>query len=314
LQIISFFNNKGGVSKSTSAQFIGELLSNIGYPTLIIDNDGQGTVSIDTYGIPKSSIGMAEILEQPSLIEKALHPTRIKDLWVIPPGKDLEKVAQAWDAKGQLRERVTQIMDIIRIGRFKDVFDACIIDNPPRYLGLSMYSSEYADKIVIPVQSEGGAFKATLRTYVEMKISFPHWDKQDISILITQHNPKRNVANGFVEGFRNWAFAESANYESQNPGKELNLKVFKNVIPDSAEVENIKHDNGNLFLQKSKTDVAKAYIGVTEELMPEITGIANKLAEILKLRKEENIKINIKPNSFKKKENVLEEVMEGEEA
>jgi cellulose biosynthesis protein BcsQ len=178
----------------------------------------------------------------------------------------------------------------------------CIIDNPPRYHGISMYTSEYADKIIIPVQSEGAAFKATLRTYVEMKVSFPYWEDQDVNVLVTQHNGKRNAASSFLQGFRNWALAETMNYERFNKGKRLKLKVLSTVIPDSADVENVKLEQANLFLKKSKSELAKAYVAATEEIIPELGGINHRLQALVDSRKQENFEKNIRPNAFKKKE------------
>jgi len=301
MQVFSYYNNKGGVSKTTSAMFMGELLATAGYPTLLLDNDSQGTLSTDTYEIPKDAVGMAEILENPDRLEEALHETRIKDLWIIPPGKDLERVTQGWESNKLLREKVRRILDLIR-ANLSASFEACIIDNPPRYFGISMYSSEYADKIVIPVQSESAAFKATLRTYVEMKVTFPFWDRQDVNILVTQHKERRNAATGFLIGFKQWAKIESQSYQDQNPGKKLKLRVLDTVIPDSADVENTKMEKSNLFLKRSKSELAKAYIGATEEMVPELTGLGNRILAMVEERKKENFAKNILPNAFRKTE------------
>jgi len=272
----------------------------------MIDNDSQGTLSVDTYDIPKQSIGMAEILIAPERIEEAIYETRVKDLYIIPTGVDYEKVTLDLDSRGLLRNKFWEILDLIR-EKYANTFDLCIIDNPPRFQGLSVYSSEYAEKIVIPVQSEAASFKAALRTYIEMKTSFPYWDKQEISLLVTRHNKTRNAANSFLDSFRRWVEYEKMSHENFNPGKKLRLKVLEAVILDSAEVENIKMDKANLFLKKSKTELAKSYIAATEEIFPELKGLGERIQKLVEERKKENFDKNLRPNAFSKKETTLSE-------
>ncbi len=306
MKTISKFNNKGGVSKTTSVMFMAEAIATAGFPVLMIDNDSQGTLSVDTYDIPKNSVGMAEILINPERIEEALNETRVKDLWIIPTGIDLEKVAMELESRDLLRSKFRLVMDIIR-EKYSSAFDVCIIDNPPRFHGISLVSSEYADKIVIPVQSEAASFKAALRTYIQMKTSFPFWGKQDISVLVTRHNKTRNAANSYLDSFRRWADYERLSHEQLNPGAPLKLKVLETVILDSAEVENIKMDKANLFLKRSKSELAKSYIAATEEILPEFIGLGNRIANIVEERKKENFDKNIRPNAFTKKEDILTE-------
>lgn len=300
MQIASFYNNKGGVAKTTSTMLIGELLATAGFPTLILDSDTQGDLSVNTYGIPKDAPGLAEVLEKPERLEEVLHETRVKDLWLIPPGNNLDEICQQWDVRKQLRAKCDVLLTTIR-ERLSGSFDICLIDNPPQKLGRTVYCSEISDRIVLPVESENAAFKATIRTYFEMRSFFPNWGKQDISILVTKHKKTRSLANAHVKSYQDWVWAEKASYENLNPGKNLKLRLLDSVIPDSAEVEKSKHAGSNLFLSHFSSDICKAYIAATEELLPSLGSIKDRIQALVEERKKQNLEKNILPNAFKKK-------------
>lgn len=110
MKIISLFNNKGGVGKSTLGFHLGYALNELGYKTLMIDLDPQCNLTI--CGIPTEELhkiweeedayiddfekaftdDSSKILESPRSIHFLLKPTEdgLSDLEILPPAVQLD--------------------------------------------------------------------------------------------------------------------------------------------------------------------------------------------------------------------------------
>ena len=146
-----------------------------------------------------------------------------------------------------------------------------------------------------PIGSGGQLGPATGQQWM----SWIHLDDIVGIFRLAVENPS---ATGFLNGFKQWAKIESNSFQEQNGGKKLKLRVLDTVIPDSADVENTKMEGSNLFLKRSKSELAKAYIGATEEMVPELQGLGNRIQAMVEERKKENFAKNILPNAFRKTE------------
>ena len=287
MNISTFYNNKGGCSKTSTVFFVGKCLATAGFSVLCIDADPQGTLAHDTYDLPRNLKGLSELIESPSKLKESIHKSRIENLYIIPPGNDLAEVLTKWESRGLLKEKVLALLNLIR-KELEEAFDAVLIDNPPNLVGFPMYASEFSDRIIMPVQSETYCLKATVRTYVKIKMHFPEWEKKNIAIIVTRHNSKRNLAMGNVDAFKEWGYRERTEFEMMHPGQILNFNILNSIIPDSADVGNVVAEKANVYLQKSKSDLAKAYIAATMELFPKLSNLDKIIEEKVEARKKEN--------------------------
>ena len=145
-KVISIFNQKGGVGKTTSVINLAAGLGRLKQKVLIIDMDPQGNAT--------SGIGLNK--EQDKIIYDLLingdldviKPTESKNVDIIPSnqelsGIDLELANTEWHYK--LRDQVNKI---------KDNYDYILIDSPPSLSVLSIMTLIASDSIIIPVQTE----------------------------------------------------------------------------------------------------------------------------------------------------------------
>ena len=80
-KIISLFNNKGGVSKTTTTFHLGWKLAELGYKTLIVDTDPQCNLTglclnsdKETEPLPAKAGRFGELLKQPKRSVSQLFP------------------------------------------------------------------------------------------------------------------------------------------------------------------------------------------------------------------------------------------------
>lgn len=274
----TMLNHKGGVTKTTTAMFLGECLATAGYPALLIDGDPQGTLTVDTYDIDPNAKGLSELLEDPSILRSVIQKTRVENLYVIPPGVELEETFTKWESRKLLRKKTHDLIERIH-EELGGSFDAAFVDNTPDIVGFPQYSSELSDRIIMPVESETYALRATVRTWIRIKMSFPEWEKQNVAILIAKHVKERNLAKDHVRAFHQWVENSRIEYEMMNPGKKLGLKVLNAVIPSSADVGNTLSEKSNLFIKRPGSPVAEGYHAALLELFPQFSDISKTIEE-----------------------------------
>ncbi|MEK6557540.1 MAG: AAA family ATPase, partial [Candidatus Margulisiibacteriota bacterium] len=89
-QIYSIVNQKGGVGKTTTAVSISSILAKRGHRTLLVDLDPQANATSGlglydsrfSYTVYDALIGKVEL-------QKAVYPTLISNLSILPSSKDL---------------------------------------------------------------------------------------------------------------------------------------------------------------------------------------------------------------------------------
>lgn len=98
MKIISIFNEKGGIGKSTIAQNLATYLAAMGFNTVIIGGDSQGnaeSLNARPYDDGKT---LLQVVIQDLPLEQAMYQIR-KRLWVVPAHKNLSAAASWIDGK-----------------------------------------------------------------------------------------------------------------------------------------------------------------------------------------------------------------------
>ena len=83
--ILSIFNNKGGVGKTTTAVNLAAGLASAKEPTLLIDLDGQSSASFHL-GLTRDALkpSVAELLQGECSVDTAVRETSVKHLDILP--------------------------------------------------------------------------------------------------------------------------------------------------------------------------------------------------------------------------------------
>ncbi|MGV3631976.1 MAG: ParA family protein [Bacteroidota bacterium] len=194
MKIISLFNNKGGVGKSTLGYHLGYALSELNHKTLLIDLDPQCNLTIcgietevlhniwseeDSYidDFEKALKENQSVLEKPRSIHFLLKPTEdgLSDFEVLPPTVNLNanldlipgrlsihkfenKLAERWNGAYQgdnlAIRTITKIREICNLYAAKNSYEYIIIDTSPSLGILNKTIISTVDGFFIPAQPD----------------------------------------------------------------------------------------------------------------------------------------------------------------
>ena len=248
--VITVFNQKGGVGKSTTVINLSSALALRGKRTLIIDMDPQGNST--------SGLGVYEFKNMiyDFLIDEkvdSIYKTGFSKLDIIPSngefaGVEIER-ARCEDWQFKLKKMLDKV---------KDNYDYVIIDSPPSLGILSMMSLVASDKILIPVQCEYYALEGVsqlMDTITLVKDNF-NPNLNILGIVMSMYDGRTNLSNQVVEEVE----------------KFFKDKVFKTYIPRNVRLAEAPSFGMNIFDYDSKSKGAKAYIDLAKEVIGEVNG------------------------------------------
>jgi len=173
-KVISVVNNKGGVGKTTTCIFLGEILSLFGKKTLLIDTDESGNLSFFFNHFTEDSRNVMSGIDapdQPNITEVFKYRFSTEDelrnticpinenLDLIPSSKRFNSIPDFL----LLQSRTSNINNNIILKRaiksISDIYDYIIIDTAPSNDIITINSLMASDGMIIPVQSESFSLK-----------------------------------------------------------------------------------------------------------------------------------------------------------
>ena len=150
-RILSVFNQKGGVGKTTTVINLASYLSHYGNNVLIVDMDPQanatGGLGIRNKNELKNTV--YEALMGDELIGKCLFNTEFENLSILPANINL---AGAEIEMSRMINRDYLLKDIL--DEIRSNYDYILIDCPPSLNVLTVNSLAASDGVIIPIQSE----------------------------------------------------------------------------------------------------------------------------------------------------------------
>lgn len=149
-KIITVFNQKGGVGKTTSNVNLSTCLGMLGKKVLTIDIDPQGNTT-SGFGVDKDKVehSIYDVLINEVDAKDAIIKTPFENLYILPStvelaGAEIEMTAQDG--------RETMLRDAIK--DIREDYDYIFIDCPPSLGLLSINALASADSVLIPIQCE----------------------------------------------------------------------------------------------------------------------------------------------------------------
>ncbi len=217
-KIFSFFNQKGGVGKTTSVINIATVVAGFGKKVLLIDLDSQGNATSGV-GIEKNENESTayQLLVENSDPKASIKKTAIENLWIVPSnahlaGAEMHLISQD-KREYVLRERLKSILSD---------YDYIFLDCPPSLGLISINALTASSYIIIPLQCEYYALEGLgqlLNTYQLVKKNLSA-DLELGGVILTMADVRTNLTQQVIEEVRNY-FKE---------------KTFQSVIPRSVKL------------------------------------------------------------------------------
>ena len=185
-----FYNQKGGVGKTTAAVNLGSALSVLNKKVLLIDFDAQCNLTGAVSGDSKKKNIYDVIVGNSSAIE-AVQSTIFENLYLIPGSLDVAGLAIELVEQNNREYYLKTVLSDL-----DSEFDYILLDCPPS-LGLeTMNALAWADSVIIPLQCEYLAMEGLnliMRTINNVRKSLNH-DLKILGILFTMYS-KRAILN-----------------------------------------------------------------------------------------------------------------------
>ncbi len=148
-KIISIFNQKGGVGKTTTAVNLTAALGLAGKKVLLVDVDPQGNTT-SGFGINKqNTVSSYEVLIGTASVDNAIIKTEYKNVSVVPAKSDL---AGAEIELTDLERRESRLKTALLPLREK--YDYIFIDCPPSLGLIAINALNASDSVLVPIQCE----------------------------------------------------------------------------------------------------------------------------------------------------------------
>lgn len=180
MEVVSVFNDKGGVGKTSITLEMAAGLSIVGKSVLLIDNDPQGTLSRSCVENAFSLDGMDSVYGGNKSLNDVIYETFLERMYIAPSGNSLKDYYVNLDSK--ISGRIESFFDLIR-GDLAEIIDVVIIDNPPSQTGVSLECTMKSDRIVIPSRPDDVCFDALIRTYAFLEHQVQDFSQKAITII-----------------------------------------------------------------------------------------------------------------------------------
>ncbi len=248
--IISVANQKGGVTKTTSAYNLSAALALMGKSVLMIDFDPQASLTLSAgYDPLDFDKTICDVLKDGDVRDCIYDVSDIKGLKLIPSITSLASVELGLIQRMAREYRLKKAIDGI-----KDKFDYIFIDCPPQLSLLTLNAFAACDYVLIPCET------ATLAYYAleELKVTIKgvkeelNGDIKILGVIATLYDMRTNLDNKILgvlkENYKVLGIIKKS--VSAKKGLELGLPV---VVFDP------------------KQDIAKEYTSIAEKIVSATT-------------------------------------------
>ena len=248
-KVISIFNQKGGVGKTTTNVNLCAALALKGKKVLSIDIDPQGN-STSGFGVNKNELEYTiyDVLIEDYDINKVICKTGIENLDLVPANIQLAG-AEIELTNTKLREKtLKEKMNLI-----DKKYDFLIIDCPPSLGLLSLNALTASNTVLIPIQCEYYSLEGVGQLIDTVKLVRKNLNpKLDIEgVLLNMFDGRTNLSVQVVEEVK----------------KYFKDKVYRTVIPRSVRLAEAPSFGQPIMIYDEKSKGSIAYIKLAEEII-----------------------------------------------
>src|SRR5213594_2869297 len=249
-KVIAVVNQKGGVGKTTTAVNLAAGLALASRSTLIIDLDPQGNA---TTGLGVSKAGLYptvyHVLLGGESTEKAIHPTSLRGLRLLPADIDLVGAEIELVGLGKREHRLRLALEPVLAS-----FDYVIVDCPPSLGLLTINALVAADRVLVPLQCEFYALEG-----------LAHLLKKTVKLVRDKLNPGLDLLGILLtmfDGRTSLALQIRDEVNRYFPGQ-----VFDTVIPRNVRLTEAPSHGRPVMLHDLRSSGSVAYLELTREVL-----------------------------------------------
>ncbi|MFA6940030.1 MAG: ParA family protein [Clostridiaceae bacterium] len=250
MNVITIFNQKGGVGKTTTNINLGSFLANEGYKVLTIDVDPQGNTTsglgIDktklkgsVYDIITSDMTMKDIIIQSELISNFYIAPSNMEL----AGAEVELITRP-NRESILKNKIQEI---------KEDYDFIFIDCPPSLGFLTINALCAADSVLIPIQCEFYALEGVGQLVNTLSLVRKSLNKnlQVEGIIMSMYDSRTRLSTEVVDEVK----------------KYFKDKVYKTMIPRNIRLAEAPSFGLPIMLYDEKCRGSEAYFELAKEFL-----------------------------------------------
>lgn len=246
-RILTVFNQKGGVGKTTTVVNVAVALSMLKKKILVVDMDPQGNAT--------SGLGLFEFEDMiyDFVIESkcnCIYPTKYERVDMIPSGNEFAGVEIELARDGNWQYKLKEML----IG-IKDDYDYILIDSPPSLGILSMMSLIASDALLIPVQCEYYALEGVSQLMDTITLVRENFNPQLAidGVLMCMYDARTNLSLQVVDEVKSF----------------FKDKVYMTMIPRNVRLAEAPSFGMSIFEYDKNSKGAKSYLSLAKEIVGE---------------------------------------------
>lgn len=247
MRCITFSNNKGGITKTTTTINIAYGMARKGHRVLVVDVDAQCNTTYSFTGRMDHERTLFDVLIQGDKLADAVIPTQQENLFLVPSSINLSAADLLMaSAPGRERKLARALAPV------KDQYDYILIDTPPNLGVLTVNAFIACTDVVIPI---------ALTTYALIGISILEKTMQELRDNLDVDLPVLGVIANLDDHTRISADVLTAVRD------HFGNLVFQTIIPRNIKVEEAHNQIACLFDYAPQSTGAKAYLQLVEEVL-----------------------------------------------